>query len=376
MICAALHHVADTVRNLSPYQPGLPITEVARKRGIRNIVKLASNENPLGCGKPALAALANANRDMLRLYPDANATALRRALAKTLEVKPETLILGNGSNDILELAAQLFLHENTAAIYSQHAFIVYALATYARRATPRILPAAQGYAHDLPALAAATHKIGARIMFIANPNNPTGTCHPPDAIRACLEKARSDVLVVLDEAYCEYLPDDAARASLKLLRNHANLLITRTFSKIHGLAGLRIGYGIGHPDLVQMMNRVRQPFNVNAVAQAAALAALRDTDHVQKSKQNNADGYRAITSACTACGVEFIPSHANFVTFRPHAMPAAAFYEHLLERGLITRTLVEYDLPDWLRITIGRPADCQRFIDTLQETHAPAAKNR
>lgn len=358
---ALLDHVAPSVRRLSPYQPGRPIAEVAKSRGITDVVKLASNENPQGAGAAAVRALAAFGAQQFGRYPDANAGALRAALAAHLSLPEERFILGNGSNDILELAASLFLQDGAAAVYSQHAFIVYALATAARRARAKVVAAAD-FAHDLPAMAAAAQDDDARLVFVANPNNPTGTYHPPPAVRQFLRQVPTDVLVVLDEAYCEYLPEDE-NASLPLLEEFPNLLITRTFSKIHGLAGLRAGYGIGAPPLIDLLNRIRQPFNLNAAAQVAAQAALADSAHVGASRQMNADGMKTLVAEMRKRKLPFIPSFGNFLTFRPSN--AAAAYETFLDGGVIVRKLAEYDLPDWLRVSIGKPAEMEKFLRLL-----------
>ena len=356
---AVLQQVTESVRALSPYQPGRPIAEVAHERGISNIIKLASNENPLGVGEKARQAVQNLADEAFSRYPDANGGLLRNAIAKKLSVPAECILLGNGSNDILELAAHLLLREGTKAVYAEHAFIVYTLAVATRLATAIAVPA-RDYGHDLDAMAAAANETGVRMVFIANPNNPTGTWHPVAAIRRFLAAVPPQVLVVLDEAYCEYLPDDSD-AALALLADFSNLLITRTFSKIHGLAGLRAGYGIADVAIVEMLNRIRQPFNMNAIAQVAALAALNDSDHIAASRNNNAEGMRFITEACRRRDMPFIPSYGNFVAFRP--TDAAGLYELLLNQGVIVRKLTEYGMQDWLRASIGTPAENERLIN-------------
>ena len=359
---ALLSQISDSIRRLQPYQPGRPIAEVARERGVAEIVKLASNENPLGAGSCALAAVRALSAETLAQYPDASGTALREAIAAQLGVAAETVLLGNGSNEILELAAHLTLHEGAAAVFSAHAFIVYTLATASRRAEARVVPAAEGFAHDLPAMATAAQADNVRLMFIANPNNPTGTWHPPQAIRRLLENTPAQVLVVLDEAYHEYA--GGGGETLQLLAEFPNLLITRTFSKIHGIAGLRAGYGIASPEVAQMIHRIRQPFNINIAAQVAARAALSDTAHISESIEMNRSGLEMLASALTQADIPHLPSRGNFITFRP-PQGAQAVFEQMLNNGLILRTLNEYEMPDWLRLTIGTPAHNDKFLHVL-----------
>ena len=357
-----LRHLAASVRKLSPYQPGRPLAEVAREKGITDVIKLASNENPLGAGGRALAAIRGMNSQQLGRYPDSSGGALRQKLARQLAIDADGIVLGNGSNDILELSAQLVLHENAKAVFSQHAFIVYSLATATRRAEALIIPAGSGYEHDLEAMAAAAQTPDVRLLFVANPNNPTGTWHPPSAIRRLLSAVPNDVLVVLDEAYCEYLPD--GDATLSLLPDFPNLLITRTFSKIHGLAGLRAGYGVGAPELVRAFNRVRQPFNINAAAQLAAVAALEDDDHLRDSRTVNADGMKTLAAAFAQQEIPYLPSYANFITFRP--ANAATLYNAMLDAGVIIRQLREYDMADWLRVSVGTEEENEKFRRLLR----------
>ena len=358
-----LAHIGENIRQLQPYQPGKPIDTVARQRGIEKIIKLASNENPLGAGQRALAAIRGINAETLALYPDANGSALRDIISQTLSVPAECIVLGNGSNEILELAAHLTLAEGSSAVFSAHAFIVYKLATITRRATARVV-ATDNFSHDLPAMAAAADGDNVRLMFIANPNNPTGTWQPPTAIRQLLADTPPHVLVVLDEAYHEYT--DGGDETLQLLQEFPNLLITRTFSKIHGLAGLRAGYGIAAADVVEMLNRIRQPFNINTAAQLAAAAALADDEHMQKSMRLNKEGMQTLTAAFTRRSIPFIPSYGNFISFQP-PLAADVFYEKMLASGFILRKLKEYEMSDWLRLTVGTPAQNEEFIKYLSE---------
>ncbi|MEO8305109.1 MAG: histidinol-phosphate transaminase, partial [Betaproteobacteria bacterium] len=305
----------EYVRSLGRYVPGKPIAELAREFGLneQDIVKLASNENPRGPSPAVRAAIASATDELSR-YPDGNGFDLKSALSARHGVSPESIVLGNGSNDILELVTQAFLRPGDAAVYSRHAFVVYPLATKARGAIGIEIPA-RDFGHDLPAMRAAITP-ATRIVFVANPNNPTGTWIAPDALRAFVAAVPDDVLVVLDEAYNEYLEPQQLSASASWVAAHPNLVVSRTFSKAYGLAALRVGYGIMDERVADMLNRVRQPFNVNALAQAAALAALADTMYVEESRALNRAGVRQLEAGVRALGLEFVPSHANFLLVR------------------------------------------------------------
>lgn len=355
-----LSFAGETVRGLAPYQPGRPIEEVAAERGISDVVKLASNENPLGPSPAALQALRELPAESVSRYPDGNCGKLRQAVAQQLQVAPDNLIFGNGSNEILELAAQLVLTENSAAVMSRHAFIVYQLATAARRARAVIVPPGADFSHDLTAMAACVRKENARMVFIANPNNPTGSWHPPEAIETFMEQTPPEVLVVLDEAYREYLDGKDALT----VRRYPNLLIARTFSKIHGLAGLRIGFGVADPELINMLNRIRQPFNSGAAAQAAALAAMADVAHIRRSVEMNARGMKKIADGLDQLQMAHLPSRANFITFHAGAH-AAQIYDKLLDAGVIVRPLGGYEMPEWLRVSIGSEEENDRFLREL-----------
>src|SRR5205823_2727839 len=278
------------------------------------------------------------------------AFALKAALAQKFAIAPDAIVLGNGSNDVLELVTHAFLRPGDHAVYAQHAFAVYPLATQARGATGIELPA-KAFAHDLDAmLAAITPKT--RVVFIANPNNPTGTWHPPDAIRSFIDKVPPDVLVVLDEAYNEYLdPADEAHAT-EWIERYRNLIVSRSFSKAYGLAALRVGYGVMDPSVADMLNRVRQPFNVNALAQAAAVATLSDVDYVSESRRLNREGIRQLDAGLRALGVTALPTHANFVLI--NVGDGARVYEALLRQGVIVRPVANYGLPQWRRGTAAR----------------------
>jgi histidinol-phosphate aminotransferase len=352
----------EYVRRISPYVGGKPIEEVARELGLApsSIIKLASNENPRGPSPKAVAAIAQAAADITR-YPDGNAFALKQALAARLSVDPAQVVLGNGSNDILELVTQAFLRPGDEAVYSQHAFAVYPLATQARGATGVVVPA-RDYGHDLPAmLTAITPRT--RIVFVANPNNPTGHWIAPDVMQAFVAAVPPGVVLVLDEAYNEYLEASQQAHATRWIARHPNLVVSRSFSKAYGLAALRVGYGVMDAALADLVNRVRQPFNVNALAQAAALAALADTDYVEESRRLNRQGLAQLAAGFAALGVTALPSHGNFVLVK--VGDAAKAYGALLRQGVIVRPVANYGLPEWLRVTVGLPDENARFLAAL-----------
>ena len=355
----------EYIRAISPYVPGKPITELAREMGLAeaSIVKLASNENPLGMSPKAKAAVAAAI-DGIERYPDN--FALTHALAERCGVNVAQIVLGNGSNDILELAARAFLGPNRSAVFSAHAVAVYQLATTATGAECVVAPA-KNYAHDLAAMKAAIRP-DTRIVWLANPNNPTGTFLPYGDIEDFITSIRSDILVVLDEAYNEYLPLSERFDTLAWVRQFPNVLITRTFSKIYGLAGLRIGYGVGSQAVVDLLNRVRQPFNVNNLALAAAAASLDDQVFLTDSFELNARGMAQILAGLKKLGLESLPAYGNFITFK--IADAAGVNRRLLKQGVIVRPLAGYNMPDYLRVTIGLEHENARFLDALEHaTH-------
>lgn len=350
------------VRGIAPYVPGKPIEELARELNLdpATVVKLASNENPRGPSPAALSAIRTAAADLTR-YPDGSGFALRAALALHHGVGPERIVLGNGSNDVLELVAAAFLTPGDAAVYSQFAFAVYPLATRARGAQGIEVPA-RDYGHDLDAmLAAITPRT--RVVFVANPNNPTGTWAASAAIDAFVAAVPRDVVVVLDEAYDEYLPEESRSPSIGWSVRHPNLVVSRTFSKAYGLAALRIGYGVMDASVAALLDRVRQPFNVNALAQAAATAALADKAYVEESARLNRDGMRQIEHGLARLGVPILRSHGNFLLVR--VGDAARVYDGLLREGVIVRPVAGYGLPEWLRVTIGLPSENERFLAAL-----------
>jgi histidinol-phosphate aminotransferase len=354
----------DYVAKIAPYVPGKPIEDVARELHLdpSTIVKLASNENPRGPSPKVLAAIAAAAAEVTR-YPDGFGYHLKDALARRLEVTPSQLVLGNGSNDILELATMAYLKPGDAAVYSKHAFAVYPLATQARGATGIEVPA-KDLGHDLAAMRAAITP-GTRVLFVANPNNPTGTFIPPAELEAFVASVPRHVLVVLDEAYNEYLEPDDRADSVAWIAKYPNLLVSRSFSKAYGLAALRIGYGIASAGVADMMNRVRQPFNVNALAQAAAVAALEDTAYVDESRAMNREGLAQLYRGFDALGLTYVRSHGNFVLVK--VGDAARVDKALLHKGVIVRPVAGYGLPEWLRVSVGLPSENERFLSALRE---------
>jgi histidinol-phosphate aminotransferase len=351
------------IKAIAPYVGGKPIGELAREMGIAegSIIKLASNENPLGASPRALAAIAGGAQELSR-YPDGNGFDLKSALSLRYGVDPAQIVLGNGSNDVLELVALSFLSPGVKAVYSQHAFLVYPLTTQARGATGVEVPA-RDFGHDLAAMRAAIDQ-DTRVVFVANPNNPTGTLHTPAATKAFIASVPANVIVVLDEAYNEYLPEAAQADSASWIAEHPNLVVTRTFSKAYGLAGLRVGYALTSAGVADLMNRVRMPFNVNAVAQLAAVAALGDTEFVKRSYALNREGMSQLTSAFRKMSLDFIPSYGNFVSVR--VGDAAAVNARLLRQGVIVRPIANYGMPQHLRVTVGLPAENERFLEALR----------
>ena len=362
------YRAPEYVRRIARYIPGKPVDELARELGLDpdRIIKLASNENPRGPGPAVRKAIATAIDELSR-YPDGNGFALKTALAERFDVGVDDIVLGNGSNDVLELVTQAFLRPGDSAVYSRHAFAVYPLATQARGATGIEVPATPDYAHDLPAMRAAIAPT-TRVVFAANPNNPTGTWIEPEALKAFIASVPEDVLVVLDEAYNEYLEPNQCAPSAGWTRDFPNLVVSRTFSKAYGLAALRVGYGLMNANVAEMLNRVRQPFNVNALAQAAALAALADVDYVNESRALNREGRALLEQGFAKLGLAFVPSHANFVLLK--VGDAARVYQRLLEQGVIVRPVANYGLPEWLRVTVGVGAENRRFLDALESALA------
>ena len=357
------------VRELAPYVPGKPISELQRELGIHDIVKLASNENPYGPSPHAIAAMRAALEDVW-LYPDGSCHELKAALAQHLSVPGEWLTIGNGSNDLLVLLAEAFLTPSHSAVYSQYGFALYALVTSETGATPIEVPALGSdsdmpLGHDMAAMAAAIAP-NTRLVFIANPNNPTGTWAAPAAVKHLLERTAATTLVVLDEAYFEYGHARGSQDGVAWLAEHPNLVILRTFSKAYGLAGARVGYAISHPEVAEVLNRLRPAFNVNSIAQAGALAALGDQAHMRSVVERTMSELTRVTACLAQLRLWSAPSAANFVLLRLSA-PAAPVFERLLRRGLIVRPLAGYGLPECLRISIGLPQDNDRLLATLPQ---------
>lgn len=354
---------ASQVRAIAPYQPGKPISEVARELGLNeaNIVKLASNENPLGSSPRALAAAEAALHD-IALYPDGAGFALKSALSNKLSVSLNQIVLGNGSNDVLDMVARTFLSPGTTAVYAQHAFAVYSIATQTVGATG-IEVSAVNYGHDLIAMKNAIRE-DTRVVWIANPNNPTGTFLPWIEIEAFMSEVPSHILVVLDEAYGEYLPHEDRFDTVAWLARFPNLLITRTFSKAYGLAGLRVGYGLGSAAVIDLLNRVRHPFNVNLVALAAAEAALDDTDFLLRSYALNRVGMVQLTQGLDVMGIAHVLSKGNFLLAK--VGDAARVNTALLRQGVIVRSVANYGLPEFLRVSVGLAAQNTRFLEALK----------
>ena len=376
-------HVPDHIRSIAPYVGGKPIDEVAREFGLdpAKIVKLASNENPLGLPDSAKRAMARAMEELGR-YPDDAGFDLKRALCAKLGVDEDWIVLGAGSSDILITAAMTFAGSGGRVVHSQYGFVVYGLAAQKIGATATVVPATAGLGHDLDAMLAAVRggidDEAASIVYVANPSNPTGTFLTPPEIEAFLEAVPTSTVVVLDEAYTEYLDPDQRFDSTRWVRRFPNLLVSRTFSKAYGLAGLRIGYGIAQPALTGLMNRVRAAFNVNALAQAAAVAALADTAFLDESYRINRAGYRQLTRAFDDARIAYIPSAGNFVLFRAGAAADAGARVNLalLKSGVIVRPVANYGLPQWLRVSIGTEAENATFLAALPAAMATAQDER
>ncbi|HHW7578984.1 TPA: histidinol-phosphate transaminase [Mannheimia haemolytica] len=351
----------EGVKSLSPYQAGKPIEELERELGTQNIIKLASNENPFGFPESAKKAILNQLDDLTR-YPDSNGFELKTTIAQKFGVQANQITLGNGSNDLLELFAHTFAGEQDEIIYSQYAFIVYPLVTKAINAVAREIPA-KNWGHDLDAfLAAITDKT--KLIFIANPNNPTGNFLTQAEIEGFLAKVPANVIVVLDEAYTEFTAPQERVDSFGLLAKYPNLIVSRSLSKAYGLAGLRIGYALSNPEIADLLNRVRQPFNCNSLALASAIAVMNDDEFVKKVAENNRLEMARYEAFCQANGLEYIPSKGNFITI-DFKRPAAPIYEALLREGVIVRPIAGYGMPNHLRISIGLPQENERFFTAL-----------
>ena len=355
------------IRAIAPYQPGKPISELARELNLDadSIIKLASNENPLGVSPLGMRAMQQALADIAR-YPDGNGFELKQAIVSAFGVAMPQIALGNGSNDVLDMVARAFLAPGLEAIYSQHAFAVYPIATQTIGAKGVEVPA-KNFGHDLDAMLKAV-TAQTRMVFIANPNNPTGTLLRSEELLRFLRAVPASVIVVLDEAYNEYLDPALKTDSIGWLSQFPNLVVTRTFSKAYGLAGLRVGYALGHAAVIDLMNRVRQPFNVNSISLAAAAAALGDHDFVRRSFELNALGMKQLTQGLGKLGISYIPSYGNFLSFR--AGDAGKVFQQLLQRGVIVRPVAGYGMPEYLRVSTGLESENARFLDALKASLA------
>lgn len=354
--------IQPQICEISPYQPGMDVEALARTHGIdsKDIIKLASNENPDGMS-PRVEQTVRTSLKNASLYPDGY--KLTQALAKYYELQPANIILGNGSNDVLDLVARVFLGRGTEAISSEYAFSIYPLITKITGADSVVVPA-KDFGHDLDRMADAVSD-KSKVIWIANPNNPTGTFVSYEKVRTFLEKIPPQVFVVLDEAYYEYLSPAERVESQKWLEDFPNLIITRTFSKIYGLAGLRVGYGLASPAICELLNRVRQPFNVAGLSLAAAEAALADQDFANQSFENNKKGLAQLTSGMEEMGLDYIKPFGNFVTVR--VGKAGKIYEELLKTGIIVRPLGGQGMGEYLRVSVGKPEQNTRFLKTLKD---------
>ncbi|WP_201584282.1 histidinol-phosphate transaminase [Psychrobacter jeotgali] len=356
---APLTPAYDSILELTPYQTGKPVEELTREYGVFDVVKLASNENPMGCSPHVTLAITEQLGQLSR-YPDGNGYYLKQALADFNNISAKCITLGNGSDDLLDILTRSFVSSDDTIVYSQYAFVIYSMLANMQGASSIEVPA-QRFGHDLLAMRKAVEdNPSTKMVFIANPNNPTGTLLEHQELREFVASLLPSVLVVLDEAYIEYSPESNNRA---LLDEFDNVVIVRTFSKAYGLAGLRIGYALSSPPVAELLNRIRQPFNVSRLGLAAATAALADQDYIEQTRVSNQEQMRWLEKQFDALGLAFIKSHANFIMVEIEE--AVKVYQALLEQGVIVRPLKGYGLDNWLRITVGLAEDNLRLIDTL-----------
>ena len=358
-------------KSLKPYQPGKPIEELQRELGVKEVVKLASNENPLGPSQMVLEAVQKQLLETAR-YPDGNGFVLKNAVAQHFDINTDQITLGNGSNDVLELIARAFASADDEIIFSQYAFAIYPIVTQAINAKAVKVPA-KGWGHDLDAMLAAVNE-ATKVVFIANPNNPTGTWVDEKKLLQFMESVPRRVIVVVDEAYFEYASDPSMKAdgypdTMSWIPQFSNLIVTRTFSKAYGLAGLRVGYAVSHAGIADLLNRVRQPFNVNHLALAAAAAALRDSEYLQQAIKVNCEGLKQLQSGFDAMGLEYIPSCGNFLCVDV-GEDAVDIYNGLLREGIIVRPVANYNMPNHLRISVGLNSENERFLKALTKVMA------
>lgn len=375
-VCDFIQLAVPGVRGLAPYEPGKPIEELRREYGVAEVIKLASNENPLGPSPRAMEAAAEALKESHR-YPDGNGFELKAAIAERHQVDPQRVTLGNGSNDVLALVAQTFLEPGRKAVFAEHSFAVYPIVTQAAGATALVAPAfdaeaAQPRGHDLAAMGELLDDSVA-VVFVANPNNPTGTWLEELELRSFLERVPAGTITVVDEAYFEYANSEPGYPDAsKWLDEYPNLVVTRSFSKVHGLGGLRVGYALSHPQVADLLNRVRQPFNCSSPAQAAAAASLADNQHIDRSVALNTEQRDVLARGLEELGLPLLPSVGNFLTFNAGER-AGAINEGLLRSGVIVRPVDAYGLPGHIRVTVGTPAENRTFLTALAEQLKGAA---
>lgn len=352
----------ECIRNLTPYQPGKPIEELERELGITSSIKLASNENPLGPSPKAIKAIQEF-LPKAHIYPDGSYYEIKRALSNFLSVKPNQITMGNGSENVLELIIKAYLQKGDEAILSQYAFLTIPILLQGYGVTLQTIPA-KNWGHDLVAMGNAINK-NTRIVFLVNPNNPTGTYNTDNEFKVFLKKIPPNVLIVVDEAYVEYISQKDYPDTLSYLINYPNLIITRTFSKVYGLAALRIGYAISSPIIADILNRARLPFNVNSLAAKAAIFALQDIEHLKQSIELNNNGMKQLEEGLTNLTIPYIPSLGNFITL--NVGDAKDIYQKLLHQGVIVRPLAAYDMPQYIRVTIGTKTENKRFLESLEK---------
>lgn len=354
--------IPEHIKNLIPYEPGKPLEELERELGIKNSIKLASNENSIGPSPEALRAIEKILPNIHR-YPDGSGFYLKEAIAEYFNLQPQNIILGNGSNEIIELSVRTFLNPGDEIVMADQSFIVYQIVTQSANCKEIIVPL-RDFTHNLDRMAdAVTEKT--RMIFISNPNNPTGTAVGREDVEKFMGRLRDDIIVIFDEAYYEYVERKDFPDTLKYVREGKNVIVLKTFSKIYGMAGLRIGYGFARDELVVYMNRVRQPFNVNSLAQIGAVAALKDKSHLERSREINRKGKEYLYREFKKLGLNYVPTEANFILVK--AGNGRNIYNRLLKRGVIIRPLDGYKFPDYIRVTIGLPEENKRFIEALKE---------
>ncbi len=354
--------VSGDIASLVPYPPGKPIEELERELGIKGSIKLASNENPLGPSRKAVEAIAGALNNLHR-YPDGSCFYLKEKLAGRLGVSSGEIILGNGSNEIIELLIRAYLRSGDEAVMADPSFAVYPIVVKSVGATAVTVPLRE-MRHDLREMSRAVNK-KTRVVFIANPNNPTGTIVTSREFEEFIGSVPEECIVCVDEAYFEFVRSMEYPRTIEYVKAGRPVVLLRTFSKVYGLAGLRVGYGVAHPELVDYMNRVRQPFNVNSLAQAAAIAALDDLEHLKRTLENNMAGLDYLYGAIAALGFEYVPAEANFFLIK--VGNGKKVYEDLLKKGVIVRPMAGYNMPEYIRVSVGLPEENRRFIEALSD---------